>query len=414
MRLLIKNIQELFGTFEINPGTIAGKEMNNLPSIKNAWLAIEDGYIVDYGIMSEWPGISDWANLEIIDAEGKMILPCWCDSHTHTVFAQSRSLEFEDKINGLSYEEIARRGGGILNSALSLSRMSEQQLYDGAWSRIQTMMHNGTGAVEIKTGYGLDVENELKMLRVIQRLKSDCSIPISSTLLMGHALPKSYEGRMDEYMQMLLTTLLPEALTIGFDFMDIFCERDYFQLHHLEQMLLAAKTHGKPAKIHVNQFYSIGGVGMGVEHGVLSLDHMEVISDEDWKALKDCPTIVTGLPGCSLFTKIPYTPMRELMDNNIPVALATDFNPGSAPNGNMNLINSLACIQMRMKPLEVLTASTQNGAAAMKIDAQVGSITRGKLANLILTQPLERLSELFYYFGEDKIEQVFIKGNPIR
>jgi imidazolonepropionase len=219
---------------------------------------------------------------------------------------------------------------------------------------------------------------------------------------------------MDDYMSMLLTELLPQAVTIGFDFMDIFCERDYFQLNHLEQVLLAAQHYGKPAKIHVNQFYSIGGVAMGVQYGALSLDHMEVISEEDWKALMKQPTIVTGLPGCSLFTKIPYTPMRALMDKNIPVALATDFNPGSAPNGNMNLVNSLACIQMQMKPNEVVLASTQNGAAAMQVDNSVGSITRGKTANFILTQPLERLSELFYYFGEDKIEQVYIKGNPIR
>ena len=414
MRLLIKNIQELFGTFEENPGTIAGQEMNSLPSIKNAWLAAEDGIILDYGSMDDWPGISDWAHLDILDAEGKMILPCWCDSHTHTVFAQSRSLEFEDKINGLSYEAIAQRGGGILNSAFSLSKMNEEELFDGAWSRIQTMMRNGTGALEIKTGYGLDVENELKMLRVIQQLKSRCSIPVKCTLLIGHALPKSHEGRMDDYMSMLLTELLPQAVTIGFDFMDIFCERDYFQLNHLEQVLLAAQHYGKPAKIHVNQFYSIGGAAMGVQYGALSLDHMEVISEEDWKALMKQPTIVTGLPGCSLFTKIPYTPMRALMDKDIPVALATDFNPGSAPNGNMNLVNSLACIQMQMKPNEVVLASTQNGAAAMQVDNSVGSITRGKTANFILTQPLERLSELFYYFGEDKIEQVYIKGNPIR
>lgn len=377
-------------------------------------MAIEDGKIVDYGEMADWPGISDWANLEIIDADGKMVLPCWCDSHTHTVFAQSRAMEFEDKINGLSYEAIAQRGGGILNSARSMSIIGEERLYDEALLRIQTMMSNGTGALEIKTGYGLDVENELKMLRIIQRLKSNCSIPIKCTLLLGHALPDAYQGLKDEYMSMLLTDLLPQALAIGFDFMDIFCERDYFQLHHLEQLLVAAQTHGKPAKIHVNQFYSIGGVSLGLKYNVLSLDHMEVISAVDWDALKKDPTIVTGLPGCSLFTRIPYTPMRDLMDNNIPVALATDFNPGSAPNGNMNLINSLACIQMRMKPFEVLNASTQNGAAAMQLDESVGSITRGKIANFIITQPLERLSELFYYFGEDKIEQVYIKGNPIR
>lgn len=414
MRLLIKNIQELFGTFEYNPKTISGFDMKNFPSISNAWLAIEDGIIVDFGAMEDWPGITDWASLNVIDAEGKMIVPCWCDSHTHTVFAKPRSLEFEDKIKGMSYEEIAQRGGGILNSASALSMMSEEQLYEAAKERISTMMCNGTGAIEIKTGYGLDVENELKMLRVIEALKRNLPIPIKSTLLIGHALPNDFNGRKDAYIQMLMDDLLPQALEIGFDFLDIFCERDYFQVIHLEQLLNQSKELNKPAKIHLNQFYSIGGVALATKKGVLSLDHMEVISDDDWIALKDNPTIVTGLPGCSLFTKIPYTPVRKLMDENIPVALATDFNPGSAPSSNMNLMNSLACIQMNMMPLEVLAASTQNGAAAMQVDSLCGSITPGKLANFIITKPLERISELFYFIGEDKIDQVYIKGNPLR
>ena len=414
MRLLIKNIQELFGTFEHNPQTISGLDMKNFPSLSNAWLAVEDGIIVDYGSMEDWPGIIDWANLEIIDAEGKMILPCWCDSHTHTVFAKPRSLEFEDKIKGMSYEEIAQRGGGILNSAHAMSLMSEEQLFDDAKERILTMMYNGTGAIEIKTGYGLDVENELKILRVIEALKTNLPIPIQSTLLIGHALPTEFNGRKDDYIQMLLHDLLPQALKIGFDFLDIFCERDYFQVNHLEELLIQAKELNKPAKIHLNQFYSIGGVALATQMGALSLDHMEVVADDDWIALKDSPTIVTGLPGCSLFTKIPYTPMRKLMDENIPVALATDFNPGSAPSSNMNLINSLACIQMGMMPLEVLAASTQNGAAAMQVDSLCGSITAGKFANFIITKPLERISELFYFIGEDKIDQVYIKGNPLR
>ncbi len=239
-------------------------------------------------------------------------------------------------------------------------------------------------------------------------------IPIQSTLLIGHALPTEFNGRKDDYIQMLLHDLLPQALKIGFDFLDIFCERDYFQVNHLEQLLIQAKALNKPAKIHLNQFYSIGGVALATQMGALSLDHMEVIAEDDWIALKDNPTIVTGLPGCSLFTKIPYTPMRKLMDANIPVALATDFNPGSAPSSNMNLINSLACIHMGMMPLEVLAASTQNGAAAMQVDALCGSITPGKWANFIVTKPMERISELFYFIGEDKIDQVYIKGNPLR
>ncbi len=410
MRLLIKNIKALIATYDSNPGTIAGQKMSQLPSINDAWLAVEDGVIVDYGEMKDWPGISDWSQLTIVDAEGGYVLPTWCDSHTHTVFAKSRALEFEDKIRGLSYEEIAARGGGILNSAAAMADMREEDLLRDAQGRIHRMILNGTGALEIKTGYGLDVANELKMLRAIQQLKATCPIPIRATLLMGHALPAAFKGRMDDYMDHLENELLPKALEIGFDFIDIFCERDYFQVCHLEQILKISKQHQKPAKIHVNQFYSIGGVQAAIQGNALSIDHAEVLTAQDLSDLEKNPIIVTGLPACSLFTKIPYTPARELMDRNIPVALATDFNPGSAPNGNMNLVNSLACIQMKMTPEEVVHASTQNGAAAMQLDSEVGSITIGKKANFILTEPLEYLSELFYYFGETRIKEVYING----
>jgi imidazolonepropionase len=275
------------------------------------------------------------------------------------------------------------------------------------------MMRNGTGALEIKTGYGLDVENELKMLRVIQRLKQHIPIPIKATLLMGHALPNAFKGRIDAYMDHLENELLPSALEIGFDFIDIFCERDYFQVCHLEQILNIAQTYNKPAKIHVNQFYSIGGIQAAITGNALSIDHAEVLTEKDLADLEKNPIIVTGLPACSLFTKIPYTSARELMDRNIPVALATDFNPGSAPNGNMNLVNSLACIQMKMTPEEVVHASTQNGASAMQLDQELGSITIGKKANLILTEPLEHLSELFYYFGESRIKEVYVNGEKL-
>ena len=410
MRLLIKNIKALIATYPQETATIVGKDMAQLPLLEDAWLAVEDEIIVDFGEMKDWPGISDWSQLTIVDAEEGFVLPTWCDSHTHTVFAKSRALEFEDKIRGMSYEEIAARGGGILNSAAAMAEMSEEQLFRDAQSRIARMIKNGTGALEIKTGYGLDVENELKMLRVIQRLKSESPIPIKVTLLMGHALPTDYKGQMDAYMQHLENELLPQALEIGFDFIDIFCERDYFQVCHLEQILAMSKRHDKPAKIHVNQFYSIGGIQAAIAGQALSIDHVEVLSDQDLTDLEKNPIIVTGLPACSLFTKIPYTPARALMDRNIPVALATDFNPGSAPNGNMNLVNSLACIQMKMTPEEVVNASTQNGAAAMNLHHEVGSISIGKKANFILTEPLEHLSELFYYFGESRIKGVYING----
>lgn len=410
MRLLIKNIKGLLATYENNPGTIPGKAMSSLPFIENAWIAVEDGIIVDYGEMAHWPGISDWSNLTIQDAEDGFLLPTWCDSHTHTVFAQSRALEFEDKIRGMSYEEVAARGGGILNSAAAMAKMSEEVLLRDALGRIDRMIKNGTGALEIKTGYGLDVENELKMLRVIQKIKDQSPIPIRATLLMGHALPASYKDNIDGYMQYLIAELLPSALEVGFDFMDIFCERDYFQVNHLNLILEIAQKHNKPAKIHSNQFYSIGGVQAAIDGHALSIDHAEVLSEQDLADLEKHPIIITGLPACSLFTKIPYTPTRTLMDRNIPVALATDFNPGSSPNGNMNLVNSLACIQMQMTPEEVLIASTQNGAAAMQLDDTVGSITIGKKANFILTEKLDYFSELFYYFGESRIKEVYING----
>jgi len=411
MKTLFKNIKGLVGTMDDSPQYISGKEMRNFPVLADAYLALEDGKIVDFGKMSEWPGISDWTALTIIDAEGRFVLPTWCDSHTHTVFAHSRALEFEDKINGLSYQEIAQRGGGILNSAEALSKIDEETLYQGALHRIHRMIKNGTGALEIKTGYGLDVENELKMLRVIHRLKKEVVIPIRITLLLAHALPEIYKQRIDDYVDHLIKGLLPQANAIGFDYIDLFCEKDYFQVIHLEKILSAALEIGKRGKVHLNQFYSIGGIAAATALNSLSLDHVEVLSDEDLAHLIHHPTIVTALPGCSLFTKIPYTPARRLIEANIPVALATDFNPGSAPNGNMNLVNSLACIQMQMNPLEVCAAACFNGAAAMELQHEVGSITVGKNANLILTEPLEYLSELFYYFGESRIENVWINGH---
>jgi len=410
MKILFKNIKGLVGIMEDSPSFIAGSEMKNFRLLHNAYLAVENGIIVEFGTMDEWPGISDWSGLEIIDAEGKFLLPTWCDSHTHTVFANSRALEFEDKINGLTYQEIAQRGGGILHSAKAMAAKSEDDLLQDALNRIHRMILNGTGALEIKTGYGLDVENELKMLRVIHRIREQVNIPIKITLLLAHALPEKFKNRMDEYVEYMIQELLPQAHEIGFDFVDLFCERDYFQVTHLKQILGAAQSLNKKGKVHLNQFYSIGGIPAALSMGALSLDHVEVLDDNDLLALQQQPTIVTALPGCSLFTKIPYTPARKLMDHNIPVALATDFNPGSAPNGNMNIINSLACIQMQMNPQEVCAAACYNGAAAMELQHEVGSITIGKRANLILTEPLEHLSELFYYFGESRIESVWING----
>lgn len=410
MKLLIKNIKGLVGVFAEPPAVLSGLSMNHLPVLEDAWLAVEDGLIVDFGSMSSFPGITDWTNLDVLEADGAFVLPGWCDSHTHTVFARSRAAEFEDKINGLSYEEIALRGGGIINSALALQQCSEQKLLEDALARLERMKSNGTVAVEIKTGYGLNVESELKMLRVINLLKKESPLTITSTLLLAHALPPEWSGNPDGYVDHMIEHLLPPALETGFDFIDLFCERDYFQVHHLEKIAAAGQRYGKRAKIHLNQFYSMGGVAAALPFNPISLDHMEVMEEADWTALQAHPTVVTALPACSLFTKIPYTPVRKLMDNDIPVALATDFNPGSSPNGNMNLVNSLGCIMMGMKPMEVVAASTINGAAAMGLADFLGTISPGKKADLIITEPMEQLSELFYYFGEPRIARVLING----
>ncbi len=408
-KLLIKNIKGLVQVREETPDLLRGKALAELPVLENAWLAAEDGVIVGYGLMEDWGGISDWTDLEIIDASGKYVLPAWVDSHTHLVFAATREEEFVDRIKGLTYEEIAAKGGGILNSANKLAGMSEDELYQSTYKRLQQVISMGTGAIEIKSGYGLSVDAELKMLRVIKRLKENSPIPIKSTFLGAHAFPKEFKENRKGYIDLIINEMLPvissEKLA---DYIDVFCESNYFSVEETKQILDAGATHGLKSKIHVNQFNSIGGIEMAVEQNALSVDHLEVVNNHDVEVLSKSNTIATLLPSCSFFIKIPYSPARKLIDSNVAVALATDYNPGSTPSGNMNFVNSLACIHLNMTPEEVINASTINAAYALELQDEVGSITIGKKANLIITKEIPSLAYLPYSFGENLVERVIV------
>ena len=408
-RILIKNIQTLIGVYDEAPALLSGKAMSDLPSLQNAWLAMEDGLIADYGSMADWPGISDWRGLEVIEADGRLVLPAWCDSHTHTVYAGSRVGEFVDRIHGLTYEQIAARGGGILNSAALMANTDEEVLVESALQRLNEMQAMGTGAVEIKSGYGLTIESELKMLRVIDQLKTLTPLSIKATFLGAHAIPKEYKANPGAYVDHLINDMIPEVAAQGIaEFIDVFCEENYFTVAQMERILEAGIKHGLRPKTHVNQFNAIGGVAASVKYNALSVDHLEVLTDEDIQALTATSTMPVALPGCSLFIKIPYTPARKIIDAGLPLALATDYNPGSAPSGNMNLVNSLACIYMGMTPNEVVNASTLNGAYAMGLETSHGTITPGKKANIIITEPLDQLGAMMYSFGKNRIERVIL------
>lgn len=411
MTTLFKNIKELIQVRDQHIDFISGADMKILPTIKNAFLVLEDGLISDYGHMNDCPKTTFDT---IIDATGKMILPSWCDSHTHIVYAGNREGEFVDRINGLSYKDIANKGGGILNSAKTLQETSEDDLYNQSKIRLEEVMQLGTGAVEIKSGYGLTADAELKMLRVIKRLKENYPIEIKATFLGAHAVPKDYKNDKAAYLKMLIDDVMPKIASEKLaEYVDIFCETGYFSVEDTALILEAGKKHGLIPKIHVNQFNAIGGVQVGVKYQALSVDHLEIMRDEDITALQNTTTMPVALPSCSYFLSIPYTPARKMIDAGLPLALATDYNPGSTPSGNMNFVISTACIKMRMTPEEALNAATINGAYAMGLETQVGSITRGKLANLILTKPINSYYFIPYAFGNHQIERVFLKGEAI-
>jgi imidazolonepropionase len=407
--ILIKNIKGLGGILEGNTAALRGDQLAKFEVLENAYLAIEDGKIADYGKMNDLEGITNWSNLEVIDADGKFVLPAFCDSHTHIVFAATRESEFVDRINGLSYEEIGKKGGGILNSARKLADMSEEDLITAALKRLELVKSFGTGAVEIKSGYGLSVEAELKMLRVIRELKKRSDLTIKATFLGAHAFPMEYKENQDAYVDLVINEMLPQIQKENLaDYIDVFCERNYFTPEQLDRILEAGVKAGLKPKIHVNQFSILGGVEIGVKHGAISVDHLEELDENDIIALDQSNTIATALPSCSFFLNIPYSPVRKMLNNNLAIALASDYNPGSTPSGNMQFVNSLACIQMKLTPEEALNATTINGAYAMELGHEYGSITLGKKANLIITKEISSLNYLPYSFGENKVERTIL------
>ncbi len=404
MAILIKNIGQLLQVRDTKKA-LRGEEMNALPMLQNAFLIIRDGIITDFGPMPECPPFED----EIIDAQNKILMPAYTDSHTHLVFAASRADEFVDKINGLSYEQIAQRGGGILNSARKMAEISEDDLYEKSATLLQEVMTYGTGAIEIKSGYGLSVASELKMLRVIKRLKDNFPIPIKVTFLGAHALPEAYQNRKSEYIRLITDDILPKIAEEKLaDYIDVFCEKGYFTAEETQTILQAGCHYGLKPKVHVNQFNSIGGIQVALKNKAISVDHLEVMTPDDFKALSQSQTIATALPACSFFIDIPYAPVKQMIDENIAVALATDFNPGSTPSFNMNFVVSLACIKQKLSPEQALNAATINAAAALELADQSGSIAVGKKARLLLLKSfIKSYKEIPYFFAVNPVERMF-------
>jgi imidazolonepropionase len=406
---LIKNIKALVQVGENLPVIRKGSEMKNLPILENAFLAQEDGVIIDYGSMTEWGGITDWRDVEVIDAEGKYVLPAFCDSHTHLVFAKSREEEFVDRINGLSYEEIAVKGGGILNSAARLAEMTEDELFEQAKVRLERVKSYGTGAIEIKSGYGLTVEAELKMLRVIKRLKETSDISIKANFLGAHAFPTEFKENHQGYIDLIINEMLPIIAKEGLaDYIDLFCERNYYSIEEMHQILNAGAKYGLQPKVHVNQFSVMGGIQKAIEFNALSVDHLEEISDQDIADLKNSETMPTLLPSCSHFLGIPFAEARKMIDAGLPISLASDFNPGSTPSGNLQFVWSLACVKMKLTTEEALNALTINAAYAMGLSETHGTISMGKKTPLILTKQISSLAYIPYAFGDSHVESLLV------
>jgi len=408
MTTLFINIKELIQVRELSEDKVYGKDMGILPVINNAFMLIEDDTITNFGSMD---------NLDIrkadkvVDLTGRLVLPTWCDSHTHLVYADSREDEFVDRVKGLSYHEIAEKGGGILNSAKKLEHKIEDHLYKDAVTRIEEIIKSGTGALEIKSGYGLTLDSELKMLQVIKKLKETFPIPIKATFLGAHAIPSKYKENREEYIELIINNIIPEVASQKLaDYIDVFCEKGYFSAEETDRILKAGAIHGLIPKIHVNQFNSVGGVKVGVNNNALSVDHLEVLTDEDLSILSKSDTMPVALPSCSFFLGIPYTNARKIIDSNVPLALATDFNPGSTPSGNMNFVVSLACIKLKMTPEEAINAATINAAYALNLSEKIGSISRGKLANFMITKSIKSYNFLPYYFGSNSIERIYLNG----
>ncbi|MDC7997971.1 imidazolonepropionase [Gilvibacter sediminis] len=405
--ILIKNIKALVQVRDQGVRYLSGAQMQELPQLENAWLTIENRKISGFGTMDSCP--TDGFT-EVKDVKGSYVLPTWCDSHTHLVYAGNREKEFDMRLKGASYQEIAEAGGGILNSAKAMGASDITEVYAQAVKRMNAVIKMGTGAIEIKSGYGLTMETERMMLKIAKRFAYDYDIPVRTSFLAAHAVPSGFENSA-AYIDHIISDMLPAIAESGLaDYIDIFCEDGYFSLEDTDRLLAAGAQYSLRPKIHVNQFTANGGVAMGVKHNALSVDHLEELTEEDIQALKGSETMPVALPGCSLFLGIPYTPARRIIDAGLPLALATDYNPGSAPSGNMNLVVALACSKMKMTPEEAINAATINGAYAMGLETEVGSITVGKRANLIITEPIPSIGYLPYSFGQNHIQEVLISG----
>jgi imidazolonepropionase len=414
MSILIKNIKTLVQTEEKPVLLRAGQAMQKITNIDDAWLYLEGEKIHSFGKMDSLDLKRVKPNSTVIDATGRMVFPSFCDSHTHLVYAGSREIEYIDKIKGLSYEEIAKRGGGIINSAKRLHDSSEEELFDAAMERLETIAAYGTGAVEIKSGYGLSVEDELKMLRVIRKLKEKSPLTIKSTFLGAHAVPLEYKGRQTEFVDVIINEMLPMVAAEELaDFVDVFCDKGFFTTEDTERILMSAMKHGMRAKIHANELDYSGGIQVGVKYNALSVDHLEFTGDEEIACLLNSETMPTLLPGAAFFLGMVYAPVRKMIDSGLPVALASDFNPGSSPSGNMQLILSMGCIKYKMLPSEAINAVTLNSAYAMDVSRELGSIAVGKIANVFITKPIPSVEFMPYSYGDNKVATAILKGKII-
>ncbi len=417
MKLLIKNIKQLVQVEEEPRKWVAGADMAKLNCIEDAFLLIDEGKIEDFGSMSAMPDFDEVEGADLmqeIDATGRMVFPSFCDSHTHLVYAGSREIEYTDKIKGLSYEEIAERGGGILNSAKRMHQATEDELYDSAMERIHEIIGMGTGAVEIKSGYGLTVEDELKMLRVIKRLKETTPLTIKSSFLGAHAVPANYRGRQSDYVDMVINEMIPMVAAEDLaDYIDVFCDKGFFTVEETDRILNAGMKHGMRPKIHANELDYSGGIQVGVKYNALSVDHLEFVGDAEIESLKKSETMPTVLPGAAFFLNMVCSPVRKMMEAGLPVALASDFNPGSSPSGNMKFIMSLACINYKMLPQEAINATTINSAYAMGVEEELGSIARGKIANVFITKEIPSIEFMPYAYGSNLIDTVILNGQVL-
>ena len=411
MKIAITNIKQLVQADQQKSRTkSAGNQMAEVPAISDAYVFIEDGIIIDLGKMADIPAIDHKSAVEI-DASGRFVFPSFCDSHTHLVFPKTREIEYVDKIKGLSYEEIAKRGGGILNSAQSIREISENQLFEESMKRADEIMELGTGAVEIKSGYGLDTEQELKILRVAKRLKEETPLTIKSTFLGAHAIPTKYKKDQSKYVDIVVNEMLPAVAKENLaDFVDVFCDKGFFSIESTDRILEAAAKYGLVPKIHANELDYSGGIQTGIKHNALSVDHLEYTGDEEIEALKSSETMPTVLPGAAFFLNLPYAPARKMIDAGLPVAMASDFNPGSSPSGNMQLILSMASILYKLTPREAINATTLNSAYAMDVSQNLGSIGKGKTANLFITREMPSMEFMPYYYGSNKVDKIILNG----